>query len=174
MSDTDPYGYPMGRGVPGRSIQYNRIVPSPDYDTDALRAELVADEGRKTKPYHCTTGHLSVGVGRNLDANGLRQSEIDLMLDNDIAQAEADLDHLDPNWREHPDAVQRAMINLVFNLGAKGWAQFKQTRAALARKDYTAAARGLAASKWAKQVQSSRRDRIIRQVLSAQLKGGLS
>lgn len=140
---------------------------SQSFDMAKLKAELEADEGRKLRPYRCTAGKLSIGVGRNLDANGLRESEVNLMLANDIEQAAYDLDMIDKGWREHPDEVQRAMINLVFNLGRSGWEKFKNTRAALARKDYAAAARGLENSKWAKQVQASRKDRIIAQVRGA-------
>jgi len=113
---------------------------------------------------------------RRIDLAKRRQRRLDdalklevqrAMADHDVTRCEAHLDRLDPNWREHPDPVQRAMVNLVFNLGARGWQRFTNTRAALARKDYAAAARGLAVSKWASQVQSSRRDRIIGQFMAA-------
>jgi lysozyme len=136
------------------------------YSAAILRQELVADEGNRAKPYRCPAGFLTIGIGHNLDANGLPAYIVDDLFQHDVSWAEADLDRVDPTWREHPDAVQRAMINLVFNMGAAGWAKFKNTRAALARKDYAAAAKGLQASKWARQVQPSRRDRIIAQVRS--------
>ena len=137
------------------------------YDRAALWAELTLDEGRRSKPYRCSAGHLTIGIGRNLDANGLRASEIDLMLENDIRQAEADLDETDPDWRQHSDPVQRAMLNLVFNLGRARWAKFKATRAALAARDYAAAGQGLRNSLWYRQVQERRRDRIVAQVEGA-------
>ena len=138
-----------------------------DEQLTLLRQELIEDEGRRLRPYRCPTGHLTVGVGRNLDANGLRDDEVDLMLSNDIADASEALDRIDPGWREHPPEVQRALVNLVFNMGADGWLKFFNTRAALRRRDYEAAAKGLLASKWATQVQKSRRDRIV-----AQIRGG--
>jgi len=45
---------------------------------------LVKHEGLRTKPYEDTTGHLSIGVGRNLDSLGLSHDEIYYMLKNDI------------------------------------------------------------------------------------------
>jgi lysozyme len=137
------------------------------YDRAELKRELEADEGRKRKLYRCPAGFLSGGVGHNFDANGLPEHIIDALYDWDVAQAEADLDRTDPGWREHPDQVQRTMVNLVFNMGAASWLKFKNTRAALARKDYAAAAMGLQKSKWAKQVQRRRKDRIIAQVKGA-------
>ncbi len=43
--------------------------------TDALmnriKAQLVRHEGLKLKPYRCTAGKLTIGIGRNLDNCGI-------------------------------------------------------------------------------------------------------
>jgi lysozyme len=36
-----------------------------------LIAELVKDEGLRLKPYKCTAGKTTIGVGRNLDDVGI-------------------------------------------------------------------------------------------------------
>jgi lysozyme len=137
------------------------------YSAELLRQELVADEGVRFKLYRCPAGFITGGIGWNFDANGIPPEVVEVLYQISTRRAEADLDRIDPGWREHPDAVQRAMINLVFNMGPAGWAKFKNTRAALARKDYAAAALGLSRSLWAKQVQPSRVQRIIAQVKGA-------
>lgn len=136
-------------------------------DADTLRQELIDDEGYEPNLYKCPSGHLTIGIGYNIEANGLPPHIIDALYEYSIATACAALDRTDPNWREHPDQVQRALINLMFNMGETSWRKFKNTRAAFARKDYNAAAEGLINSKWYTQVQPSRKNRIIEQVRSA-------
>jgi lysozyme len=56
---------------------------------DIAKAQLKVDEGVRVKPYRDSLGILSIGVGRNLEDRGLRPSEVDFMLDNDLDEAEA-------------------------------------------------------------------------------------
>lgn len=37
----------------------------------SVSGQLIVDEGVKLKPYYCTEGKLTIGVGRNLEGNGL-------------------------------------------------------------------------------------------------------
>jgi lysozyme len=41
-----------------------------------LIKQLIIDEANKLKPYFCPTGYLTIGVGRNLETNGLSEHEI--------------------------------------------------------------------------------------------------
>ncbi len=43
---------------------------------EKLIKQLIEDEGLKLKPYTCPAGRLTIGVGRNLEENGLRATEI--------------------------------------------------------------------------------------------------
>lgn len=38
--------------------------------------QLIIDEGISLKPYYCTAGFLTIGVGRNLETNGLSWGEM--------------------------------------------------------------------------------------------------
>jgi lysozyme len=49
-----------------------------------LAQELLRDEGLRLKPYRCTAGALTIGVGRNLDARGITEAEARFMLANDM------------------------------------------------------------------------------------------
>jgi lysozyme len=130
---------------------------------EALRAQLIQHEGLRLRPYRCTAGYLTVGVGRNLDANGISRDEAMLMLDNDIAQCIGQLRGAF-SWFEKQDEIrQRALIDLCFNLGINGLLKFRNTLAAWARDDYKAAARGLEASRWFSQV-GRRGPRIVHMV----------
>ena len=49
-----------------------------------LKAHIEWAEGRTSKPYRDTVGKLTIGVGRNLEDVGLRESEIDFLLAQDV------------------------------------------------------------------------------------------
>ena len=51
---------------------------------DRIKEQLVARVGLRLKPYRCTAGKLTIGIGRNLDDCGISQSEAYVMLINDI------------------------------------------------------------------------------------------
>jgi lysozyme len=41
-----------------------------------LIRQLTIDEGLKLKPYYCPAGYLTIGIGRNLETNGLSEHEM--------------------------------------------------------------------------------------------------
>lgn len=126
---------------------------------ERLRARLSLDEGRKTKPYRCTAGKLTIGVGRNLDDRGLRDSEIDLMLTNDIAEATGECRRLVRGFDQLSDVRQEVLVNMMFNLGYTRLAWFRKFLDALSRSDWTEAANQMLDSKWADDV-GDRADRL--------------
>jgi len=127
-----------------------------------LRAELSRDEGRRRAAYADSLGFWTIGVGRLIDARKggrLREIEIDFLLDNDIAECEADCSTMP--WFAGLDAVrQRVVLNMRFQLGSSGLRKFRNTLAAVARGDYAAAAAGMSASLWATQTPA-RANRLI-------------
>ena len=46
--------------------------------------QLTLHEGLRLKPYKCTAGKITVGVGRNLDDVGITEEEAMMMLHNDM------------------------------------------------------------------------------------------
>lgn len=122
------------------------------YDPAKLRADLIRDEGRRSHPYRCTAGKLTIGIGHNLDDAGLSDAAIDFIYSQDEAACAADLDRALPWWRTLSEARQRALINMRFNLGLPRLLGFKQMLAALQQGDYQTAAAQALDSQWAKQV----------------------
>jgi lysozyme len=120
---------------------------------DDLKKSLILHEGLKLKPYVCTAGKLSLGIGRNLDDVGISTAEAMVMLDNDIGRAVAELNRARPGWKDHDDTRQNVLVELVFNLGMPRLLGFQKMWAALDRKDYAAAAAEMMDSKWAQQVK---------------------
>ena len=124
-----------------------------------LLADLERDEGKRNKPYLDTEGHLTIGIGRNLDALGVSDDEIELMLVNDLQWVVHALDSNLPWWRDMPESWQRGLANMCFNLGYPRLSKFKKMLAALEAGDGEEAAVQALDSRWAKQV-GARAERI--------------
>jgi lysozyme len=116
------------------------------------KAHLEWAEGRRPKPYVDSVGKLSIGVGRNLDDRGLRDTEINFLLDNDVAEVLAECAAL-PYWDSLNDARQIVIADMVFNLGLGRFLKFRKLAAALEAHDYDTAADEMKASKWYGQVK---------------------
>ena len=99
-------------------------------NSEALRASLKAAEGVKAKPYADTVGKLTIGVGRNLTDNGLRPSEIDFLLTNDITEAWLDVTRTWPWVHDLSDVRQRVLTEMVFQMGVGGVGARKRVSAA--------------------------------------------
>ena len=119
---------------------------------DTLRKQLRIDEDERFKPYRCTAGALTIGVGRNLDAKGIRPDESALMLENDINDAERDACALVPNFDALTDARKAVVVNMAFNLGRDRLSKFANTLRAINEGRYDDAATEMLDSAWAKQV----------------------
>ena len=61
---------------------------------DKIKDMLVRHEGLRLHAYKCSEGFLTLGVGRNLDANGISEDEAMYMLDNDIKRVPVSYTHL--------------------------------------------------------------------------------
>jgi lysozyme len=119
-----------------------------------LESLLIRHEGLRLKPYRCSAGKLTIGVGRNLDANGITREEAMQMLRADIAKASQELVAvIGPEAAANLNDARRAvLISMVFNLGRAGFANFAATIAAVKAQDWTKAADQMSKSLWAKQV----------------------
>lgn len=119
---------------------------------DLLKEELIRDEGLRLKPYRCTAGKLTIGVGRNLDDVGISASEAAYLLQHDIDRVLAELNLRLPWWAGLSENRQRALVNFTFNVGIGTVLTFKRTLALLQDGKYEEAADEMLNSKWAKQV----------------------
>jgi lysozyme len=120
---------------------------------DRIKEQLVRHEGLRLKPYRCTAGKLTIGIGRNLDDCGISQSEAYVMLINDIMNCEKQLQAKIPDIYNGLDEVRKSvLLNMCFNLGISGLLGFKNTLAFVKAGDWERAANNMLVSKWAKQV----------------------
>ena len=119
---------------------------------DIVKAQLRIDEGVRRMPYTDSVGKLSIGIGRNLTDKGIRDDEMELMLMNDIQEAEDGARALVTNFDHLSDERKAVMINLCFNMGQTVLAQFTNTLRAINEGRFDDAADGMLASLWAQQV----------------------
>lgn len=130
---------------------------------DALRAQLIEHEGERLTVYTCPAGYPTIGCGRNLIGTGISKAESRYLLDNDIQRCIGLAVNAFP-WFEGLDEVrQRAVIDLIFNMGIGRLKTFTTALSCFARGDYGQAADALVQSKWYGQV-GQRAKRIVAMV----------
>ena len=105
-----------------------------------LREELKRDEGMRLKPYQDTVGKMTIGVGRNLTDVGLAENEVDYLLDGDIERCIEHALEIFPSFRDLPDDVQHVIVNMLFQLGKRGFSQFLKFIGHIKAGEYSAAA----------------------------------
>lgn len=108
-------------------------------------------EGVRLKPYRDTTGHLTIGYGRNLSIRGISLPEAEYLLTNDIKLFTDRLERL--SWYLCLDAVRQAvMVDIAFNVGFSGLLAFTKMVQCLMDKDWDGASAAMLETKWATQV----------------------
>ena len=130
-------------------------------EREAMIRQLRLHEGERLKPYRCTAGKLTIGVGRNLEDRGITREEAAYLLANDIAAEERELLRALPWVAKLDDVRQRVLLDMAFNLGVVGLLSFKRTLGVIEAGRYELAAAMMLDSKWAGQV-GQRAERLSR------------
>lgn len=139
-----------------------------------LRADVKPAEAFRSKPYlDCCgkywrlcacqiKGRLTIGYGRNLDDVGVSELESEVLLDHDLYSAETQAARAFDWFASLSELRQRAITELVFNMGLLKFRGFHRTIEALKEKQFKAAATHLLDSVWKTQVGETRSGRIAR------------
>ena len=123
-------------------------------DQERLEQQLINDEALRLRPYECSAGKLTIGVGRNLEDVGRTEEEAIHLLRNDLKRVYGELKS-NFFWFERMDPMrQEVLMNMCFNLGISRLKGFVNMLGACAVKDYKLAATEMMDSRWAKQVGS--------------------
>lgn len=127
------------------------MMPRPPW-WPMLVASVQQHEGLRLLLYQDTVGKWSIGYGRNLQDNGIRLSEAEGLLANDLDAARWEL-HTTWPWTQHMSGPRQAVLTeMLFNLGRPRLLEFARMKDALMRGDYLRAAQEMRASRWALQV----------------------
>ncbi len=117
--------------------------------------QLKRHEGVRQSAYQDSLGYWTIGVGRLIDGKKggkLSMEEIEYLLRNDIKRTCEEVRKALPWFDSLSTNRQQVLINMGFNLGTKGLLGFKNTLEFVRTGQYDKAAKGMLASKWAKQV----------------------
>lgn len=121
-------------------------------NNERLRETIIRHEGTRLDMYQDTLGIWTVGVGHNIQEKGISQAVMEIMLDEDLAEAVSELKRSVSFFSKMPEQVQEALVNLAFNMGIPRLMQFKKTLAYLRDGNFEAAADELLDSRYAEQV----------------------
>ena len=116
-----------------------------------LKSMLKRQEGFCESPCRCPAGYFTIGHGHKMGDNfKISRKTADLILDEDIHLAIFQYESLGLRLGQ---ARQNVCVNMIFNLGLKGFLGFKKMIAALEQQDYETAADEMIDSLWAEQVK---------------------
>ena len=133
-----------------------------------MELDLLRDESLRLIPYRCSRGHLTVGVGHKIrqgdnisenDCISLERAGLFLMQDISTSVATACQTFGREHFESMSDARQRAIVNMIFNLGRERFLEFEKMIAAVMFRDWQTASVECLDSKYARQV-GRRADRV--------------
>jgi lysozyme len=120
-------------------------------DHKRLEDTLIRHEEIRYKPYRCSEGKLTIGVGRNIEEVGITEDESIYLMRNDIKECEEHLSKF--SWYYAlSDVRQEILVNMCFNMGYTRFLGFRKMIWALENEDHVSAAKEMKNSKWFRQV----------------------
>lgn len=130
-----------------------------------IKKRLEFHERFRAKPYFCSQGKRTIGIGRNLEAKpfteaerliiknpeNITKQEAYLLLENDITEVIRLLDNMVRCFNKLDDERKYALIDMGFQLGVPGLCKFKKMLAAMDAGDFEKASQECLNSDYAKQ-----------------------
>jgi len=170
----------LAPGRKGRDAPWDEVVAlaakpaRPRFQANPTIAKWIEHwEGRRHRAYVDTTGHVTTGVGLNLERQDapqrlaavgashsnvlagvqtLSDEQVDRLLDMDVADAILAVNALVAKPLRLGQARHTALVDMAFNLGHKGLSKFAGMLSAVDAGDWQTAAKEALDSKWATQV----------------------
>ena len=142
------------------------LVPGMKQLTEQLkRHEGTNKEYGRHYPYYCSAGKETIGIGRNIEANGISDDEAMYLLVNDVCSAREALISRYSWVSRIAEARQCAFINMVFNMGLGSFSGFRRMLLHAEAGEWEKAAEEAKDSKWYKKdVARWRSEQIIKQI----------
>lgn len=114
---------------------------------------LERHEGYRAQPYICSEGATTIGIGRNLDVNGISRDEALYMLNNDVCQVETDIRRAWAHFDDLSETRKIVILNMCFQMGVAGVMEFTRMLNALEVGDFALAGDEMLDSRWRDQTQ---------------------
>ena len=121
------------------------------------------EEGYSEKPYYCSAGYPTIGIGKRIGPKGAPLSNYQftasrqlaaVWLSEELQQKVADMSthaNITAAMASCNDARKAILISMAYQMGADGLAKFANTLKAVAEQRWGDAANGMLNSAWAKQ-----------------------
>ena len=126
-----------------------------------MKDYIIKHEGLRLKPYYCPAGKLTIGVGRNIEDNGISEDEALYLLQNDIERCVDELREIFDNFDMFDENKKTALIDIIFQLGKPRFLTFKKMIKAIKNEDWQLASKELKDSRLCKQVPNRCEDNVM-------------
>jgi len=123
-------------------------------DRDQVAADLKSDEGWRPNVYEDHLGYKTIGFGFLVDdrkGDGMPEEIGEIWLNYEIDAFERGLKLALSNWSRYPDQIQRALLNMSYQMGIGGLLGFRNTLRLIDDGRYQEAATEALNSRWAEQ-----------------------
>lgn len=119
---------------------------------DALKAEIIREEGLRLKPYRDFLGNLTIGYGTLIEPGKaeISQRAAEFLMMEELLKCAQDLQRF-PFFHHANEPRLRALISMRYQLGAGGFRKFQKMIEAANTGDWNRAAREALDSLWAQQ-----------------------
>lgn len=121
---------------------------------------LKFEEGYRARPYHCSEGYPTVGIGKRIGPKGadlslygftVPESVADAWLRHEIIDIAGDIENCF-DWVFNLNAARQAVvISMCYQLGFNGFCKFRNTIKHIKEGNFDAAADEMLDSRWARQ-----------------------
>jgi len=123
-------------------------------DLDRVKKLIEENEDRTLRPYVCTSGKITIGVGRNLTDVGISWDEADTLFAIDVNKAYFSLCRIfrKEGFLNLPEIIQEVLMDMCFNLGETRFRGFVKMIDAVKAEDWSKMIDEMVDSRWYKQV----------------------
>lgn len=147
----------------------------------SLERLLILEESYRSHPYDDHTGatmalphsDITIGIGRNLEANGISKDEAIYMLRNDIAECIEGLMESPVLWVQEVYTVSQGVrfdvwVAMAFQMGVAGVLKWDESLKLFGRGEYLEVAQHIRASKWGRIDSPFRAERMAKMMESGE------
>lgn len=135
---------------------------------------LAFEEGFRSRPYVCSMGYVTIGLGtklhkhRDLDPNdfpiSVTRAQAEVWLDTEVEAKHSGLLRRSTTYKNLDSDRQAILLSMAYQMGVSGVLKFQLMLAALHNGDYNEAAAQALSSRWAEQTpeRAMRHARVLR------------